>query len=96
MGYIKRNDFNKLKGLKVLSVHKTEEMLTFKLGDGVISYRAIGGCCSSSFIEDMDSPEIFNNGMGLITTAVKSVEFPKPGFMLVHTMNSTYEVEYET
>lgn len=58
----KIDQFKDLIGKKVKFIEKDERILQFNLEDGsLIEFEAIGDCCSKSFIEDMDNPEIFNN-----------------------------------
>lgn len=53
------NDFDILKDKIVKSVKWDDTKLKFDLGDTIVCFRAQGDCCSSSFIEDLDNPEIF-------------------------------------
>jgi hypothetical protein len=57
------SDFDDLKGQEILSVSYTEEHLNFILKDKTVSYKAVGDCCSSSYIESLDNPEVFNKAI---------------------------------
>lgn len=60
------NDFKSLINKKVKSATFTDKELTFTLEDGSeVKYYAVGDCCSQSYIEDIDNPEIFNNAVFL-------------------------------
>lgn len=58
-----RTIFDKLNKRKINSVTWTEDVLTFHTDTGDIKYNAMGDCCSSSYIEDLDSPEVFNDAV---------------------------------
>lgn len=62
------NNFDCLKGKEITSVEWDESSIKFKLNDAfnneiIISYGAYGDCCSASYIEDLDNPEIFNDAV---------------------------------
>lgn len=43
-------------------INFNQEEITFNLADGErVSYQAVGDCCSSSYIESLDCPEVFND-----------------------------------
>lgn len=51
-----------LKDVEVISTFFTEKDITFILRDGdVLVYNAVGDCCSSSFIEDIDDLQVLQN-----------------------------------
>jgi hypothetical protein len=52
----------KLKDQEVITTVFTEKDISFTLRDGdVLVYNAIGDCCSSSYIEDIDDLEVLQN-----------------------------------
>ena len=64
-------EFDDLKGKKISSVEWNEETLRFNLPGEAIAFKAEGMCCSSSYIESLDNPEIFKDATFL---SVESVE----------------------
>lgn len=40
-----------------------EKEISFVLSDETVKYNAVGDCCSQSFIESLDNPEIFQNAV---------------------------------
>lgn len=59
-----RDIFDKIKGQKIKAITYSEDGqdLTFTMEDeSTVKYEAYGECCSSSYIEDIDNPEIFIN-----------------------------------
>lgn len=63
--------FDLLKGKKILSVGWTEDVLRFYLEKETVVFEAYGDCCSHSYIESLDNPEIFKDS---ILDSVESVE----------------------
>lgn len=64
--------FEDLINKEIVSIQYTESNLEFKLKDAsIIKFYAEGDCCSQSFIEDLDNPEIFQDAVFL---SVESVE----------------------
>jgi hypothetical protein len=59
------NDFENLEGKKILSIEVNEQLLRFNLPHSAVCYEAYGDCCSSSYIESIDNPEIFNDAIFL-------------------------------
>ncbi len=57
------NDFKGLTDKKILSIDWCEDWLQFNLQDDAVRYNAVGDCCSSSYIESLDNPEIFKDGV---------------------------------
>ncbi len=55
------DEFDILKDKQILSVEYSEDNLRFNLKEDAIVFEAVGDCCSSSYIESLDNPEIFNN-----------------------------------
>jgi hypothetical protein len=64
------SEFNDLKGKTIRSINWDDSFLKFNLDGGVISFQAVGDCCSSSYIESLDNPEIFKDS---VLTSVESV-----------------------
>lgn len=53
---------DELKNKKVKDISWQEDKITFFISDNTtITYAAWGDCCSSSYINDLDNPEIFKN-----------------------------------
>lgn len=58
------NDFNDILNKKIKKITHNSDNLTFILADSSrVSYKAVGDCCSKSYIEDLDNPEIFNDSI---------------------------------
>lgn len=57
------NEFDSLKGKKILSIEWNEETLRFNLKGDAVCFKAYGDCCSNSFIESLDNPEIFRDAV---------------------------------
>ena len=55
--------FKNLIGKEVLSVEFSENTLRFNLKHDAVIYEAVGDCCSSSFIEDLDNIEALQNAV---------------------------------
>ncbi len=65
------NDLDKLKNQKVLKTIYNEESITFTLDDGdVLRFEAYGDCCSRSYIESIDDPEVLQDTTFLEVEAV--------------------------
>ena len=65
------DQFDILKGKEILSVEWSEQTLRFNLKGDAACFEAVGDCCSSSFIESLDNPEVFKDA---IFESVESVE----------------------
>jgi hypothetical protein len=70
MGYYE-NEFDSLKGKEILSVEWSDETLRFNLKGDAVVFNAYGDCCSRSFIESLDNPEIFKDS---VFDSVETVE----------------------
>lgn len=58
------SSFDELKNKLVRKVFYNENEITFVLDDDTkVSYRAVGDCCSSSYIEDLDNRDAFTNAI---------------------------------
>lgn len=57
------NGFEKLKGKEILSVEWNEKTLRFNLKGDAVAFSAEGDCCSSSYIESLDNPDIFKSAI---------------------------------
>lgn len=62
MGY-NDDEFDVLKGKEILSVEYSEKTLRFNIKHDAIIFDAVGDCCSSSYIESIDNPEIFKEAV---------------------------------
>jgi hypothetical protein len=59
-------EFDFLKGQRIVSVYFAEDLLTFGLATGnAAEFKAYGECCSNSYVEDMDNPDIFEDAVFL-------------------------------
>lgn len=68
------NEFDLLKGKKIKSIQFSDKLLRFILESNEemdCLYEAQGECCSISYIEDLDNPEIFTDSTFI---SVESVE----------------------
>lgn len=65
------SEFDILKDKQIFSVEYTEEKLIFNIEHGAIVFLAVGECCSSSYIESLDNPEIFNNAKFISAESVE-------------------------
>lgn len=57
------NNFENLIDKKITSITFNPTQITFNFENGRAVYIAEGGCCSSSYIEDLDNPSIFENAI---------------------------------
>lgn len=69
------DDFDSLKGKKIISFElikttaneyddeEDTDGIRFHLENGHIDFRAYGDCCSTSYIEDLDNPDIFSDAI---------------------------------
>ena len=64
------DDFKKLIGKKILSIEWDENGIRFNMQGDAIYYKAHGDCCSSSYIESLDNPEIFKDAEMLSVESV--------------------------
>ena len=55
------DEFDVLKGKQILSIEFSEKTLRFNMKGDAICFDAFGDCCSTSYIESIDNPEIFKN-----------------------------------
>lgn len=65
------DQFDGLKGKKINGITWSDNGITFILKDENVYFKAVGDCCSSSYIESLDNPEIFKDA---IFESVESVE----------------------
>lgn len=65
------DQFNSLIGKKIISIEWDEKTIRFNLIGHSVLFEAIGDCCSSSYIESLDNPEIFQDSTFI---GVESVE----------------------
>jgi hypothetical protein len=72
------SNFDCLKGKEIVSIEWNDSAINFNLKDDTVSYEAVGDCCSSSHIEDLDNPEIFKNAV-FDSVAVESGETKDDG-----------------
>lgn len=56
-------EFDDLKGKTILSVECSEKTLRFNLKGDAVCFEAKGDCCSESYIESLDNPEIFKDAV---------------------------------
>lgn len=74
------SDFDILKGKEIITAAWDESKITFYTkGDliteaGTFVFNAVGDCCSHSYIESLDNPEIFNNAIFESVTIVSGKE----------------------
>lgn len=57
------DQFDSLRGKEILSIEYSENTLRFNIKHDAICFDAFGDCCSSSYIESIDNPEIFKNAI---------------------------------
>lgn len=70
MGYYDK-EFDVLKGKHILSIEWNEAGIRFNLKGDAVTFEAVGDCCSQSYVESLDNPEIFQDS---IFESVESVE----------------------
>lgn len=61
MGFYYDDNFASIINKEIISIEWNELELKFILKDKIVKYLAVGDCCSQSFIEDLDNPEVFKN-----------------------------------
>lgn len=79
-------DFDILKNKKIISIdldyttrYKYDKQnhtdgIRFNLENGFVQYRAFGDCCSTSYIESLDNPSIFDNATFLSVEVIEGIQ----------------------
>lgn len=70
MGY-RDYQFDVLKGKSIISIEWSEQKIVFNMKDMSVCFNAFGDCCSSSYIESLDNPEVFKDA---IFNSAESIE----------------------
>lgn len=58
-------DLNDLVGKKIISIQYDQDSIIFKTDTRLYEFYAHGECCSISYINDLDNPEVFNDAVML-------------------------------
>lgn len=74
MGSYYDREFEVLHGKKILSIEWSEDTLRFNLEGDAVCFEAYGACCSRSYIESLDNPEIFKDATFLSVESVSGKE----------------------
>lgn len=57
------SEFKDLQGKRILGVEWSEGILRLNLEGDAACFEAYGDCCSSSYIESLDNPEVFKDAI---------------------------------
>lgn len=64
------SEFDVIKDKKIYSIEWDQEGIRFNLKGDAFYFKAVGDCCSRSYIESLDNPEIFKDSSFLSVASI--------------------------